>query len=316
MLMRKFNIGIVGVGYWARNIIRELQNLENAQIIHLCDTNYESARQYQTIYRITQKAEEVFNNPEVDIVFICTRIDSHFSLAKQAILSKTHVWLEKPSTRTSGETAELIRLAKENNVILHIDHTFLYSNPINYFKKQIESGVLGDLYYIESTRTNYGPFQKDLNTIFDLAPHCFSILNYITNQIPISISAVGTANINEDIIDEARITVNYDNFKAYINVSWLSPQKARKITIAGANGFLVNDSAQNEIVERTYKGEVDYINTSDNESALKKELKHFFECIELNEPSKISSGIDGFLVMRMIEAANMSIENNGIDVRL
>lgn len=318
--MKKLNIGIIGAGgYWSQNIIRDLRALENAQIIHLCDINYESTRQYQTIYRITDKAEEVFSNLEVDAVIICTRANSHFPLAKEAILNKKHCWLEKPMTQISKEAEELVKLAKENNVILHVDHTFLYSNPVNYFKKQIESGILGDLYYIESIRTNYGPFMTDINCIADLCPHDFSILNYIVGKLPYSISAVGSSNINinKGIIDEARITLNYDNFNAYVNVSWLARDKSRKITIAGEFGFLTNNSATDENVEyyNPKNGFSLLKSTSDGISALKKELVHFIECINLNKESNISNGSHGLEVMRMIEAANESIKT-GIKIKL
>lgn len=315
--MKKLNLAIIGVGYWARNIIRDLQTIDNVNICHLCDTNYESTRQYQTIYRITDKAEEVFSNPEVDAVIICTRANSHFSLAKQSILNKKHCWLEKPMTQTSKEAEELVKLAKENNVILHVDHTFLYSNPVNFLKKQLDLDVLGDLYYIESIRTNYGPFMTDVNVIEDLASHDFSILNYITGRLPRSISAVGDCNMNKEVIDDARIALYYENFNAYVNVSWLARNKCRKITIAKERAFFTNDSAIDENVEyyNPKNGFSLLKSTSDGISALKKELVHFIECINLNKESNISNGGHGLEVMKMIEAADESIKT-GIKIKL
>lgn len=318
--MKKINVAILGCGYWGKNIIRDLQSLDNVNISHLCDTNYESTRQYQTIYRITDKAEEVFSNPEVDAVIICTRANSHFSLAKQAILNKKHCWLEKPMTRTSKEAEELVKLAKENNVILHVDHTFLYSNPVNFFKKQLDLDICGDLYYIESTRTNYGPFVRDLNVLQDLFPHDCAILNYITRKLPNYISAIGTSNINVGVIDDARIILYYDSFNAYIHVSWLAPEKSRKITIAGKNGFLVNDSTLDDIIYyRDVINEKDVvinpIGFTTDKSPLKTELKHFIACVIVQQWSDFSSGYHGLEVMKMIEAANESIKT-GIKIKL
>lgn len=320
--MKKLNIGIIGAGgYWARNIIRDLSTLDNINIVTLCDINPKSLEQYEKDYRVITGAEYVLQDSKIDVVFIVTRISSHFSLAKEAILNKKHVFLEKPMTQTSKEAAELVKLAKDNNVILHVDHTFLYSNPVNYFKKQIELGILGDLYYIESTRTNYGPFVKDLNVLQDLFPHDCAILNYITRKLPNYISAIGTSNINVGVIDEARITLNYDNFNAYVNVSWLAPEKSRKITIAGKNGFLVNDSTLDDIIYyRDVINEKDVvinpIGFTTDKSPLKTELKHFIACVIVQQWSDFSSGSHGLEVMKMIEAANESISKEGIKIKL
>lgn len=316
------NIGIVGIGYWGPNLVRIFDSITEIKKIVACDLRQDRLDFIKRVcprVKVTKNFDELLVDPSIDAIVISTwPLSTHFSLAKRVIESKKHVFVEKPITSTSKEASELITLAKQNNVLLHVDHTYEYSAPVVAIKEIIANGELGEILSINSERLNLGIFQNDFNVVWDLCPHDFSILNFWLDKTPTSIYATGTCHINKSIEDDVHILFKYGaNLDVHIHVGWLHPQKTRLMTIIGTKkmlvyndlepeekikiydkGVLVNSTSKN--VKYSYKqGAVFSPNVKVIEPLL-EECSNFIDCVEKKIPTK-TSGESGLKVVRMIE---------------
>jgi predicted dehydrogenase len=265
----------------------------------------------------------------IDAIAVVTPVWTHYRLAKAALENGKHVFVEKPFTSTVSEATELIELAEKRNLKIMVDHTFLFTGAVRRIRQLIDDGVLGRLYYYDSTRVNLGLFQHDVNVIWDLAPHDLSIMDYLIKARPEAVSATGQKHLNgyEDV---AFITVYFpERLIAHMNVNWLSPVKIRTTLIGGEKKMLVwNDLDTDEKLkvydkgveicsrEDVYELLVSYRSGDmwapqvDQVEALKIELQSFIRCIEHNE-SAINDGLAGLQVVRMLEAALSSVAKKG-----
>jgi predicted dehydrogenase len=332
------NISVVGYGYWGPNIVRNFNSIKDARVISVCDNNPEVLKNiqanYPTIQTITD-SNKLISSPDIDAVAIVTPVFTHFELAKLALQNGKHVFVEKPFTSTVAQAEELIELADKNNLKIMVDHTFLFTGAVNKIKELVDNDTLGDLYYFDSTRVNLGLFQHDVNVIWDLAPHDLSIMDYIIDEKPDSITASGKAHFNNGLEDIAYITVNFsNNMIAHFNVNWLSPVKIRSTLIGGEKKMLVwNDLEADEQIKVYDKG-VDIISKKGvyellvsyrsgdmfapkvaQTEALKLEAEHFIDCI-LNNKTPLNDGLSGLRVVRILEASNESLKNNGKMIQL
>lgn len=326
-------IGVIGYGYWGPNIVRNLTAIKETKVEVVCDANVQALKKVQDYYphiKTTSKFEDIFANPDVDCVAIVTPVSTHFELARQALESGKHVFVEKPFTKTSAEARELIELADKKNLIIMVDHTFIFTGAVKKIKELVDCGELGDLMYYDSTRISLGLFQHDVNVIWDLAPHDFSIIDYIVKSKPKAISAHGVDHLNRGQENLAYINLYYENnLMVHINVNWLSPVKVRSTLIGGSKKMLVwNDLDQDEKIkiydkgvnienkEGLYRLMVDYRSGDmyspriDYTEALKRELIYFAECIAKKE-KPINDGACGLRVVRMLELADQSLKQNG-----
>ncbi|HYD03343.1 MAG TPA: Gfo/Idh/MocA family oxidoreductase [Alphaproteobacteria bacterium] len=336
----KISIAIVGLGYWGPNLVRNFDKVKDVEKVYICDLKQERLDSIKAIYPntiATRDYNEILANKEIKAVVIATQpVSTHYKLAKLALENSKNVFLEKPMTESSQQAVELIELAKKNNLIIHVDHTFEYSAPVKMIKQLIDSGEIGEIYSIEMLRLNLGIFQNDFNVIWDLCPHDFSILNYWLNTDPKDLYASGRCHINPKIEDDAHLIVNYnDKFNVHIHVSWLNPQKVRKTTIVGSKKMIVYDDADPIEKMRIYDkgvttGNVEGINqeygtTNPNEytynyrhgdilipkidftEPLLDEAIHFVDCIKRGVKTK-TPGESGLRVIRMIEHAAKSLK--------
>ena len=331
-------IGIIGYGYWGPNVVRNFLSTEGAQIISICDINKDAlskARKNYPKLKMVSDSSEVLTSPEIDAVAIVTPVYTHFELAKKAIKNGKHIFVEKPFTSSVAEAEELIELAEKKNVKIMVDHTFLFTGAVRKIKELINDGILGNLYYYDSTRVNLGLFQHDINVIWDLAPHDLSIMDYVIQEKPVGITATGTEHFGRGLEDIAYITVYFDkDIIAHFNVNWLSPVKIRMTLIGGEKKMLVwNDLESDEKVKIYDRG----VNIEDKEGiyellvsyragdiwtpmvdkteALKLEAEYFIDCIE-NNKTPINDGYAGLNVVKILEASGLSIKNNGKIVKL
>lgn len=328
------NIAIVGCGYWGPNLIRVFSQSEKAHLHTCCDLDESKLKKIKSIYpyvNITKDYNDILNNPEIDAVIIATPVYSHFELAKKALQANKHVLLEKPMTSTSKESEQLIKLSKEKNKVLMVDHTFEFNPAIKKMKEIVESGELGSIYYINANWLNLGLLQPDVNVVFDLATHVFSIINHITGHNPISVRATGEAYIRESIEETANLMIKYPNkIRANINVSWLEPCKQRTMTIVGSKKMLSFDLLNPQEQIKIYDMGVD-INNLENKISyragdihspkvkiiepLKEEADHFIDCIQ-NNKKPLTHGENGLSVVKLLEAVHYSLKNNGVEVKL
>ena len=330
-------IGVIGYGYWGPNIVRNFNSAEGAAVVAICDKNPAALRRAKRNcpnIKTTSESREIVTSPEIDIVTVITPVSTHYELAREALLNGKHVFVEKPFTATAAQAEELIEIAEKKNLKIMVDHTFLFTSAVKKIREIIDDGVLGELYYYDSTRVNLGLFQHDVNVIWDLAPHDLSIMDYLVKEKPIGIGASGKAHINskEDI---AYIMVYFpNNVIAHFNVNWLSPVKLRTTLIGGEKKMLVwNDMDADEKIkvydrgvqvtskEGIYDLLVSYRSGDmwapkvDQSEALKLETDYFIDCVRNNE-RPFNDGLAGLRVVRMLEACDESIRNNGRMVAL
>jgi len=187
-------IALIGYGYWGPNVARNLQESALFELVGICD---QSENQRKLIKRrfpsiqVFKEVSNILNDDQIDAIVIATPPSTHFSLATQGLKAGKHVLVEKPITLDSLEAIQLIHTAERQNLQLMVDHTFVYSPPVQYLYESITKNGLGSLHAFDSTRINLGLIQKDTNVIWDLAVHDISIVNYITGRLPVSVSATG-----------------------------------------------------------------------------------------------------------------------------
>ena len=251
-------LGVIGYGYWGPNIVRNFSSQPDCQLVAICDKNPKAVAQVLSRHpavHATSNPDEVTSSPKVDAVAIVTPVSTHYELARKALENGKHVFVEKPFTATSAQAEELIELADRKNLQIMVDHTFLFNGAVRKIKELVDGGVLGPLYYYDSTRVNLGLFQHDVNVIWDLAPHDLSIIDYLTGLEPELVVATGGAHLN-GLADMAYITLYFPkNIIAHINVNWLSPVKVRTTLVGGERKMLVwNDLEPSEKVKVYDKG--------------------------------------------------------------
>ncbi|HMA77267.1 MAG TPA: Gfo/Idh/MocA family oxidoreductase [Candidatus Krumholzibacteriaceae bacterium] len=332
-------VGIIGCGYWGPNLIRNFINLDDVHVKTCADLLDERLNHMKKIYQsieTTKDYRDIINDSEIDAVVVATPVSTHFKLAEEALNSGKHVFCEKPLTNKIEEGIRLIKLADEKELTLLVGHTFVYTAAVNKMKEVIESGELGEIYYLSSSRLNLGLFQKDINVIWDLAPHDISIINYILGDSPVSVSSSGFSYIRSGIEDVGFMTLRYPgSIVANLHVSWLNPNKIRKTTVVGSKKMLVYDDISSLEKIRIYDKGVDVIPHYDtfgefhlsyrygdidipkliDKEPLKIECQHFLDCIRKKD-NPLSSGRDGLEVMLVLNSAGRSMRQQNREVEI
>jgi predicted dehydrogenase len=330
-------VGVIGYGYWGPNIVRNFQGLQSARVEMVCDANPAALARARKAYPgITTCSDpaDILTSPAIDAVAVITPVWTHYELAKKALENGKHVFVEKPFTSSSAQADELIELAARKKLTIMVDHTFLFTGAVRKIRELTDSGALGDLYYYDSLRVNLGLFQHDVSVIWDLAPHDLSIMDYIIKGEPEAIVATGEKHLN-DVEDVAFMTIYFPgSVIAHINVNWLSPVKIRTTLIGGQKKMIVwNDLVADEKI-RVYDRGVQITSgdgirdllvsyrTGDmwapqveQMEALHAELDYFAKCVT-DSKVPFNDGIAGLRIVRMLEAAEVSIQKRGELVRL
>ena len=329
--------GVIGYGYWGPNVVRNLDQLDQVDVLQVCDLSASARQRAQKAFpelEVTADPSAVLSSPDIDAIAVVTPVWTHFEIARTALENGKHVFVEKPFTSNSAQAQELIELAEKKNLKIMVDHTFLFTGAVRKIRQLLQEDTLGRLYYYDSTRVNLGLFQHDVNVIWDLAPHDLSIMDHLIQQRPEAIVATGQTHLNghEDI---AFITLYFpDKIIAHINVNWLSPVKMRTTLIGGEKKMLVwNDLTTDEQVrvydkgvsvssrEGVYNLLVNYRSGDmwaprlERAEALTHELSYFVDCI-INNRTPMNDGHAGMRVVKMLEAASQSLSQRGALVYL
>ncbi len=334
----KIKIGLIGYGYWGPNLLRNFMNAKDCQVVKVCDSRQDRldlVRKINATIDVTTNINDIYNDFNIDAIVISTPVSSHFEIAKKALENGKHVLIEKPLTSSVKEAEKLLDIATQNNLTLMVDHTFLYTGAVKKIKEVIDSNEIGKLQYFDSTRINLGLFQADVNVLWDLAPHDISILSFLVNEVPFSINATGKSHTKNGIENIAYMTINYnDNFIAHINCSWTSPVKVRQTLIGGDKKMILyndleptekikiydtsyvhkSDDEKNKILVDYRIGDV-YLPKFSNEEALLGVANDFISSINENR-SPISNATLGLEVVKILEAAEISIKNNGKEIKI
>jgi predicted dehydrogenase len=254
------SVGVVGLGYWGPNLLRGLLELPDVDVRYICDLSEERLGTFARRYpgaTPTSCYEDLLNDPELDAIVIATPVFTHFELAAAALRAGKHTFVEKPLAPTTAEAGELVELAESRDLRLMCGQTFLYSPPVRAVKRLIETGELGDIYFISSSRVNLGLHQRDVSVIWDLGPHDFSILLHWLDEMPESITATGRDSIVPGICDVAFMSLQFPSgIVANVELSWLAPSKLRRTAIVGSNKMVVYEDGHAEPVRVFDRGVV------------------------------------------------------------
>jgi predicted dehydrogenase len=330
-------VAVVGLGYWGPNLTRVLAEQENVELAWLCDLDHERLATFRRRYptaRSTTHYSRVLADPNVDAVVIATPVHSHYPLAMQALQAGKHVFVEKPLASSSEEADDLVAFANEQGLVLMCGHTFIYSPPVRAVKRILESGSLGDVFFISSSRVNLGLHQRDVSVIWDLAPHDFSILLYWLSELPVSIRAVGRDSIVKGIADVAFVTMTFaSGIIVNVELSWLAPSKLRRTVIVGSEKMVTYDDGTAEPVRVFDRGVVyqdpetfgeyhlsyrtgDILSPKvEHYEPLGLEIRDFISATRAGEPMAFHTAL-ARSVVRMIEAADRSLAMGGKQVDL
>jgi predicted dehydrogenase len=249
---RVVRIGVVGLGYWGPNLLRNIAVCDRAELTWACDLRPELLEAQEKRYpgiRTTTDFEEMVSDPDVDAVAIATPVSTHHGLAVTALDAGKHVFIEKPLSASTFEARDLIQRADAASLTLMPGHTFLYSPPVLKIKELLDAGALGDVYFMSMSRVNLGLHQPDVSVVWDLGPHDFSILRYWLGMLPTEVSALTRACVIPDTPDVAFINARFDGGAiAHLELSWLSPSKLRRTAIVGSEKMIVYDDTSGEPV--------------------------------------------------------------------
>ena len=331
--MSKISVGVIGCGYWGPNLIRNFSSCPLTNLVAVCDADPQRLEKVGSSYNhlIQVRSVDEMLQLELDAVAIATPVSTHYPIAARCLEAGLHVLVEKPLADAVEHAEALVELASLHTRVLMVDHTYLFGGPIRRIKQLVDNDELGELYYIDGIRINLGLFQRDINVIWDLAPHDLSIMDFILGTEARSISAWGCSHANPSIEDIAYVNLDFDDqLMANFHVNWLSPVKVRQLIFAGKRKSLVFNElnatepikiydrgieldAQGDVQRRLQVG----YRTGDMWSphiepreALQSMVTHFADCILNGTPCE-SDGQLGLRVVRYLEAATRSIRAQG-----
>lgn len=331
-------VGIIGYGYWGPNITRNFVTHPGFRVVKVADNRAERRSILNQLYphiEAVATADEVLKDPKIQAVAIVSPVSTHYDFARRALIEGKHVLVEKPMSKSSLEAIDLIDIAQTNGKVLMVDHTFLYTGAVEKMKTLIDAGEIGKIDYIDATRINLGLFQPDVNVIWDLAAHDLSVINYLTSERPKGVQAIGRAHTASGQENIAYLILHYDSgLIAHINVSWVSPVKVRQMLIGGDKkmilfndieptekikiydkGFSVKSDEDKKNILIDYRHGDVYSPKVHMREALAGMIDDFYQSIktEKDPRSDFRSGLE---VVRILEAAEESIKNNGREVKL
>ncbi len=325
-------VGIVGAGDWGRNLVRIFQQLRNIELACCCDADPNRRKAIAQNYpnlKLADRFEDILADRSIGAVIISSSAVTHYPFAKAALQAGKHAYVEKPLALSAAHAQEMVELAEAKKLKLMVGHLLLYHPVVDTLKRLVDSGDLGDIFYIYSQRVNLGRIRQDENALWSFAPHDISVILHLLGQSPASVSARGQSYLQEGVEDVVFVNMKFaDRKMAQLQVSWLDPHKVRKITIVGSKKMVVFDDVESteklKIFDKGVTG-VSYDSYGDSitlrfgdisiphikmTEPLRVECQHFVDCV-LDDKRPLSDGADGLRVVRILEAAQRSMENDG-----
>ncbi|PLS67557.1 MAG: oxidoreductase [Cyanobacteria bacterium M5B4] len=330
-------IGVCGCGYWGMNYVRIFSELPDTEVIAVCDQDparLQAVQQRFPTVKLCTNMDELLQMDAIRAVVISTQASAHAQVAEQSLKAGRHLLVEKPITTTAADARHLMQLAEQENLILMVGHTFLYNAGVRKVKEYLDQTER--IYYMYARRTNLGPIRRDVNALWDLAPHDVSIFNFFMGTSPEWVSAVGANVLLNDRADVGFIALGYpDGVVGHIHVSWADPNKVREVVVVSSDRRIVfNDVNPQEMVRIFEKGvtvkdqaesygehnllmrDGDIISPRIEPSEpLKNQCKHFVECVMTgtHPQTDAQAGLD---VVRVMQAIDRSLDQNGAPVAL
>lgn len=331
-------VAVVGVGGWGKNLARNYFQIAGCRLKYICDLDEKKLK--QMLLQVpgaqpTQRFEDLLADPELQAIIIATPGPTHYPLCKAALRAGKDVYVEKPFVLEVPQAEELIRIAENEGRVLMVGHLLEYHPVINHLKEMIAANALGDIHYMYNQRVNLGTVRADENALWNFAPHDISSILYLLGKEPTDVAARGQSYLKNGVEDVVFLTLNFANKSmAHIHVSWLDPHKIRKLTIVGSKKMAVFDDVEANEKLRLYDKGAAY-NSDYNTFAeyitlrfgdivipyvkvgepLNLECQHFLECIRERKQPR-SDGRDGLRVIKVLDAAQRSLKQNGAPIEL
>lgn len=338
--MSPVSIGQVGLGYWGKNILRNLAALPEADLVRACDAQEEVISTLEPVYpelSFTTSWDDLLRDDRIEAVAIATETSKHYEMAAAALRAGKHVFVEKPMARTAAQAAELVELSERYDRQLMVGHLLLFHPAFRDIERRICEGELGNVYYLYSMRVNLGIVRENENAYESLAPHDLSVALQLLNAPPKSISAQGQCYLQENVEDVVFSTVHFeDGQMAHLHTSWLDPHKIRKVTVVGSEKMAVIDDMKSAEKVRIYDKGIDvatdpplsyksfneamsvrmgdvHIPRIEMEEPLRLECQHFLDCVRTGSTPR-TDGQNGLMVVRLLEAGMRSLRRDGAAV--
>ncbi len=332
------NIAIAGVGAWGKNLLRNFYNLCGGGLVLACDQSEDRLKYVKSNYAgvdTTSNYDDILRRDDIEAVVLATPPAAHYEMASAAIAAGKDVFVEKPLVLSVEDGEKLVEQADKANRIIMVGHIMVYHPATLYLKQQVDSGELGKIYYLYASRVNLGKVRDIENALWSFAPHDISIILYLLDKDPVRVTSTGSAYLQPGIEDVVFTTLHFgDGTMAHIHVSWLDPHKDRKLVIVGSKKMAEFDDGRASEKIRMYDkgvntkqdydtyGEYLAIRTGDivipqikSGEPLAAECRHFLECIEKRERPR-SDGHEGLRVLRVLDAAQKSLQAGGAPVSL
>ncbi len=318
------NIGIIGLGYWGKNLVRNFAQI--GVLYGLCDINEAQLKNFSDQYDVslaTTNSSDLINDKSVKAVVIATPAVTHYTLVKEALEAGKDVFVEKPLALHVDEATELKQLADQKQCVLMVDHILLYHPALKKLKELIEDGALGDLRYIYSNRLNIGLLRREENILWSFAPHDISLILHLTAQRPLSVEAFGEAYLQPAVFDTTLMNLTFDHkLKAHIYVSWLHPFKEQKLVVIGSKNMAVFNDMEKDNKLMLYPHKVDWVDevpvanraqgeavAFDVKEPLREACLHFCDCIKTRR-RPLTDGDEAINVLSVIAQAQESVQRN------
>ncbi|MHB0870308.1 MAG: Gfo/Idh/MocA family protein [Chloroflexota bacterium] len=335
--MKRIRVSVIGCGYWGVNYVRMFSELPTSTVAVVCDQQadrLEDIRHRFPEVEVTTEVEEAVRRDGVDVAIVCTPATTHYDIARLCLESGKHILVEKPITTNSSQARELVELARRHDLIVMVGHTFIHNGGIQKLKSYISEGQAGKLYYLYSRRTNLGPIRRDVNALWDLAPHDVAIFNHLLESVPQWASAVGVRVLQTARQDVGFVALGYPGgVVGHIHVSWADPNKVREIVVVGSDRRIVFDDLNAlervRVFEKGVKSEPEASSYGEHQfqvrdgdiispkidvsEPLKNQCSHFLDCVMLGR-QPVADGQKGLEVVRVMEAVDRSAQMNGAPV--
>ncbi len=330
-------LSLVGAGYWGKNLLRVFHDLPTVDLKNVCDANPDVLARIHTQYddiETTSDYASLLADPALEAIVLAVQAPRHYEMALAALQSGKHVYVEKPLTLKSQEAEHLCQEAEKRGQVLMVGHLLLYHPAVQALRDLVQSGELGDIYYLYAQRVNLGIVRRDENALWSLAPHDISVILYLLDQEPEAVSARGECYLQPGIEDVVFANLHFaDGKMAQLQLSWLDPHKVRKLTVVGSRKMAVFDDVESAEKIRIYDKAAEpasYASYGDSitlrfgditiphidmAEPLKLECQHFVDCIQQGKTPR-SDGRDGLRVVRVLEAAQRSLKRDGAPEKL
>jgi len=329
----------IGSGVWGQNLLRTFSSFPDCRVKICCDSREEVRatirRQYHHQIQVTDNVQDILKDPDIDAVIVATLPASHSLFSIQALEAGKHVFVEKPLALNLKEGEEMLWASQKNRKILMVGHLLLYHPAVRKIKSYVEEGILGDIHYLYSTRVNLGQIREEENALWSLTAHDISVAMHLLEQEPLEVAVTGNAYLRENVHDVVFLTLNFkNNVMCHIHASWLDPHKVRKFTVVGSKKMVVFDDMESTEKLRLYDKGVNFQKDSgtyetfltlrhgdihipkiDMEEPLKLECRHFIDCV-MNQKEPQSNGANGLAVLKVLMAAQESLESNGKPIQI